>query len=243
MEMGRGMLIKKHSNDDSEKPANLRHGLSFPHLLPTSATGRVNVLVRALVLRPLPLLQVALGAIELPLDNMMCPVLDIFPRGLFRKFLNAPYGNFFCSHFQTSFLFVLLRPRSFPANVAPHGRAVRARTVQGLVRASYSFHKASLSVFGIACQRTPRIAPSSPASMLRHGGSSGRMLLILIAAATAPIRINCCGVRMPAAARSRAASRPIFGMSVSSDLLSKFFIIIFARAGPRLSGGPEARLF
>jgi hypothetical protein len=29
MEMWRVMLVEEHSDDDSEKPADLRHGLSF----------------------------------------------------------------------------------------------------------------------------------------------------------------------------------------------------------------------
>jgi hypothetical protein len=39
------MFIKEHPNDNSEKSANLRHGSSFLHSLPTARTilfGRAN---------------------------------------------------------------------------------------------------------------------------------------------------------------------------------------------------------
>ncbi len=81
-----------------------------------------------------------------------------------------------------------------------------------------SIQSRSRSSFGIACQRTPRTAPSSPDSMLRHGGSPGRVLAIRVAASTLPRRRSSAGVVMPASRRRRAASAPMFGndSSVSS---------------------------
>jgi hypothetical protein len=73
------------------------------------------------------------------------------------------------------------------------------------------------------------MAPSSPASILRQGGSLGRIALIRTAAAIAPIFRNSFDERIPAALRSRAVSRPIFGKLARSVLPSDVFIIIFFR--------------
>ncbi len=81
------------------------------------------------------------------------------------------------------------------------------------VRVWYSSHNRSRSLLGIACQRTPRIAPSRPDSMLRHGGSPGRAAARRSAASTLPSARSPGGVVIPASRKRAATSAPMFDKS------------------------------
>ena len=76
--------------------------------------------------------------------------------------------------------------------------------------------------------RVPTHAPDGPGKSGEHaaagGGASGRIARIRAAAAAAPSRFNSSGEWIPAAARRRATSRPIFGRSVNRDSERRSFI-------------------